>query len=541
MENWLQKRLTPAKQKNARWTGLAHVLESLWDANFIPRLSRYQRLRSSFEADDADLAKQIAQMGDYFSYDLPKPEDRAVALAWRRLELEYKDLELILSMALRRHFGSLKIDWFPIYAPKDQPYGVGFVPFDQMRPMDQKNIPLDGYFLTSRGVVAIDKGTLYRQTYYKDTIREDALALITRIKPIDRIFDYLLWYQYFELPFKKPFFDVTWEVDQYLDFRLDLVRPDENNDFWITSGTRQHFEMPFLPRDNELLYWHLDMFPREGWYPIDKFPMLGFIPVMTWPFYLDRPFGGHEGLMISPLGICVSETQQHPHLALTAQIDEARSESDRNCTAWDMQGSLQEEQETDANFVLPFLPRTRHCRLDRYLDNRFLSIDMEYPLRLDLVLPGIEALPCTPMNVVLSGSTGHYALPLGSVAYKLSSETDVSFEAPFIVDLGHNTLTEHRQTIEARHVTADIQHRDNEQQVTLPFEDKLSNETESETTPTQANFACEDTVQWETQRPAIPVHYKKFRWGLDRQPFFADIAADWMPLDYPTGGFLNVV
>ena len=355
MESWFRKRLTPVKRKNARWDGLAKVLESIWDEYFIPDLSRYQRLRSSFEADDADLAKQIAQMGDYFSYDLPKPEDRAVALAWRRLELEYKDLELILSMALRRHFGSLKIDWFPIYAPKDQPYGVGFIPFDQMRPTDQKNIPPEGYFLTSRGVVAIDKGTLYRQTYYKDTIREDALALVTRIKPIDRIFDYLLWYQYFELPFKKPFLDVTWEVDQYLDFRLDLVRPDENNDFWVKSATRQNFEMPFLPEDNPLLYWHLDMFPREGWYPIDKEPVPGFLPAMTWPFRLDRPLPGYEGLRISPMGIVISETQEHPIIPLLAPEITGKSETDRDCSSWDMHAAIGQEQEADSNFVLPFM------------------------------------------------------------------------------------------------------------------------------------------------------------------------------------------
>lgn len=541
MENWLQKRLTPAKQKNARWTGLAHVLESLWDANFIPRLSRYQRLRSSFEADDADLAKQIAQMGDYFSYDLPKPEDRAVALAWRRLELEYKDLELILSMALRRHFGSLRIDWFPIYAPKDEPYGTGFIPFDQMRPMDQKNIPLDGYFLTSRGVVAIDKGTLYRQTYYKDTIREDALALVTRIKPIDRIFDYLLWYQYFELPFKKPDFDVTWEVDQYLDFRLDLVRPDENNDFWITSGTKQHFEMPFLPRDNELLYWHLDMFPREGWYPIDKEPVPGFLPVMTWPFRLDRPLPGYEGLRISPMGIVISETQEHPVIPLLAPEITGKSETDRDCRVWDMQAAIGQEQEADSNFVLPFMPTHRYCRLDRFLHNDILSVDMEYPFRLDIALPGIESMTYTPMDVVISGSTGKYALPFADVAHALTGETEQTAHVwPFRVQCAHQGDAEHTQEIEAQEVLAGLDGTERDVWEDLPFEYDLSAESKSENEPVEMAFECESGVEWETENQ-MPVRYRKHVWGLDRGPRFDEIAADWMPLDYPPGGYLHVV
>ena len=379
--SWLQSRLTPAKSENPRWVGLAKALETIWDGDFIPYLSRYQRLRSSFEADDADLAKQIAQMGDYFSYEFPKPQDRAISLAWRRLELEYKDVEAILTMALRRHFGSIQIDWFPEYNPVDKTYGEGLIPFDQLRPKSEKNVPLDGYFLTSRGVVAVDKQTLYKQQYYrKETIREDMLAVIKRIKPIDRIFDYLLWYQEFILPFEKPDFTVFWEVDQELPFLFDTVKADANNDLSVTSEVERTCNVDFLPAWNESLYWHLDMFPREGWYPIDDFPEIGFMPVMTWPFYLDKTFAGQEGMTISPLGICIAERQKRPPVYfLPPQLEEVQAESESSVPL-ECSASCTVEMEAESTFALPYVETFRG--LDRgpyYYDIEADFMPLDYP------------------------------------------------------------------------------------------------------------------------------------------------------------------
>lgn len=379
--SWLQSRLTPAKAENPRWKGFAKALEEIWDDSFIPYLSRYQRLRSSFEADDADLAKQIAQMGDYFSYEFPKPQDRAISLAWRRLELEYKDLELILSMALRRHFGSIQIDWFPEYNPIDKAYGEGLIPFDQLRPKSKKNVPLDGYFLTSRGVVAVNKQTLYRLQYYrKEVIREDMLAVIRRIKPIDRIFDYLLWYQEFILPFEKPDFTAFWEVEQDLSFPFSTVKADDKNDLSVTSEVVHACKVDFLPAWNESLYWHLDMFPREGWYPIDDYPETGFPPVMTWPFYLDKTFAGQEGMTISPLGICIAERRERPPVYfLPAQLEEAQTETEHSVPV-ECVVCCAVETETENTFAMPYIEAFRG--LDRgpyYHDIEADFMPLDYP------------------------------------------------------------------------------------------------------------------------------------------------------------------
>lgn len=280
--SWLQSRLTPAKSENPRWKGLAKVLEKIWDGNFIPYLSRYQRLRSSFEADDADLAKQIAQMGDYFSYEFPKPQDRAISLAWRRLELEYKDLELILSMALRRHFGSLEIEWLPIYAPKDKVYGEDLIPFDQIRPKSQKYIPADNHFLTSRGMIGVSLNSIYSQGYAKQEIYSEAYPLVKRIKPIHIVFDGFFYYIRFDLPFSCDI-TVWWESESASSFAIpfdvyghyfDTTPADEwqldIQGFSCTWEEEEKLPIDFYPA-NKL--WHLDWYLPfdlpEDWIPLD--------------------------------------------------------------------------------------------------------------------------------------------------------------------------------------------------------------------------------------------------------------------------------
>lgn len=319
MDKWLQSRLTPAKQQNARWLGFAQVLEKIWESDYLPYLDRYQRMKSSFQADDQDLAKLIAQMGDYFSYDTPQEESRAIALAWRRLELEYKDLELILSMALRRHFGSLEIEWIPLYAPKDKPYGTEYLEYDPILEADRnKNAPPQGYFLTSRGCVAVNRLTLFQNNYLKDSVREDAIAVIKRVKPIDRIFENLIWYITWPLIFDEvDWSDSWWDVEQWFE-------PTAGGDFGGSievqlAETKRIIHYDFLPKDNPALYWPLDFGPREGILPLEPEPQIpGFKPVMSWPFYLDMPLRGHEGLHVVPLGLWVIEANRSSEIEVGA-------------------------------------------------------------------------------------------------------------------------------------------------------------------------------------------------------------------------------
>lgn len=128
MEGWLSKRLTPAKQQEPRWLDLAAILERLWAEFYDPEISRLEHLRSFYQANEADLCAKIREMGDYFSFDLPPDKDKPIAVAWRRLELEYKDMELLLQSVFKRHYGELPVAWLPLFAPIDEIYGSAFEP-----------------------------------------------------------------------------------------------------------------------------------------------------------------------------------------------------------------------------------------------------------------------------------------------------------------------------------------------------------------------------------------------------------------------------
>lgn len=206
MEDWLRRRLTPAKQKISRWNDLAKILETLWETFYDPEISRTQRLRSSYTADDQDLFKKIREMGDYFSFDLPKTEDRPVALAWRRLELEYKDVEFIVQSALRRHFGDFPCTWYPLFAPTNKPYGTEFVVGEYLSRESDKNIAPEGYFLTSRGILGIDKRGLLVNNITKEEFKKISYPLIVRTKPLHIVFDGYCWFTKIDIEEFKPDF-----------------------------------------------------------------------------------------------------------------------------------------------------------------------------------------------------------------------------------------------------------------------------------------------------------------------------------------------
>ena len=287
MNNWLSNRLTPSKIKEARWLEFSTVLEHVWEEFFDPGISRLERLRSAYTADDADLIKKIREMGDYFSFDRPRYEDRPVSLAWRRLELEYKDMELILSSVFRRHYSNLPVTWFPIFAPLDQevhPYGSLFEVAEGPWP-ELKNIPPTDWFLTSRGRLGTDYGYLLSLGLLKEPFLDGALPLLQRTKPLHIVYDGPLWYIWFDLPadigtandklhweretgpYELQFtvvgsrFDYTAADICHLDIQTALCVWDRDN----------QLSLPFLPESYN--YWHLDFYLSEAfpslWLPAD--------------------------------------------------------------------------------------------------------------------------------------------------------------------------------------------------------------------------------------------------------------------------------
>ncbi len=316
MKSWLKKRLTPAKAKQARWTSLAEALEELWGSYFDPALSRLERLRSSYSADDEDLAHKLREMGDYFTYDLPKVEDRPVTLAWRRLELQNKDMEYILKSVFRRHFGHFPVYWLPLFAPKGESYGTSFIPYEGLEDIPQKNLPPEGMFLTSRGVLGVDRAGLYPAGMDKATFRDKAFPLIRRTKPLHIVFDGFLWFIRYDFPFNSSL-TAEWATDDYFSLlfstiggRFDITPADEIALDASTLGferevEHRHLTLLFIPADYPTT-WRLDMFPMDG-VPED------------W-FRPDRPLPGYEGMPIMPL-FAVRETSRPLSLPAIVGVD----------------------------------------------------------------------------------------------------------------------------------------------------------------------------------------------------------------------------
>lgn len=301
MEKWLSQRLTPAKAKEDRWLELATVLEQLWEDYFDPDLSRLERLRSSYLADDSDLAKRIREMGDYFSFEMPDEADRPIALAWRRLEIEYKDMELILRSVFRRHFGDFPVAWYPIFAPIDTTYGVGFKTSDYLFEEWTKNVPPEGYFLTSRGVVGVDKYGLWKYGLTKDRFRSEAHPLVVRTKPLHIVFDGFLWFYRCELGPYQTAIDIEWETNEQTEFqfgplgvRYDYTAADvrhvDIDVFQTIRDVDNTIDFKFWPAETT---WRLDMF-----LPFDGFGD-ELLP-------LDLVIPGYELMPLKPFGVYIN-------------------------------------------------------------------------------------------------------------------------------------------------------------------------------------------------------------------------------------------
>ena len=109
VQNWLTSRLTPANAQSERWTDLAKAVEAFWDHNFEPSMDAFERSRSVFTADDADITLKLAERGKKFEVALPiTPSSMAMAYAMRSYEIHQKDHQDALEIVLQRDFGNVR-------------------------------------------------------------------------------------------------------------------------------------------------------------------------------------------------------------------------------------------------------------------------------------------------------------------------------------------------------------------------------------------------------------------------------------------------
>lgn len=285
MKDWLVKRLTPSKATEERWTSLARVLQLLWESHFDPALSRLERLRSYFQADEEDLDRKLREMGDYFQADFSRFEDKPIAVSWRNLELKYKDLELILSSTFRRHYKNLPVAWYPLFAPLDRPYGSLFLPLPKL-PVEpsEKNIAPEGMFLTSRGMLGADRTALLKLGMSREQFLTHAIPLLKRTKPLHVVFDGPLFYIFHPTLFES-------QTSAFSDTERNFYTPFsiQGLNFDITAADVQYLDLDTLhfTRERNSTYnlsWEINRKTH-----LDKYPC--FDDCAADVFGLDMPIG----------------------------------------------------------------------------------------------------------------------------------------------------------------------------------------------------------------------------------------------------------
>ena len=185
MLNWLKKRLSPVKKDTERWQQLAESIEQFWQENFDAEHDKLVAMRSIYTADDDSLLERIAEMGDYFA-DVPEEENKAVAIAWRRYELEFKDTKFIVDSTFRRKFLDIHVDWLPLWALKAGVYGSEFFPEDNI---ESSGGDIDDYFLTSRGKVTVDIDQLVGKGITAEFFLSQVEPIFMAVKPLHIIYE----------------------------------------------------------------------------------------------------------------------------------------------------------------------------------------------------------------------------------------------------------------------------------------------------------------------------------------------------------------
>ena len=309
MLDWLVRRLSPVKDTDERWTDLATSLQTYWEGQFDPQGQRLIDIRSVYTSSDADLRRRIREYGDYFAYDMPRFEDRPIAVAWRKRELQFKDTEEIVSSTFRRHYSDLPVSWIPLYAPRNKEYGTEFVDGETI---EKFFLPEESYFLTSRGILSTDLGHLHKMGVVKDDFIAQATAVMARTKPLHIVFGGFVFYVSMPIDFplrnssltcsnfgaNEFLIDWTSNTDRFDYTAADVANLDDHN-MQCDCIVDRNISIPFMGTYEQRL-WKLDTRFSE------TFPA-GLIP-------LDIVRSGTEGQEIPHLELVYSNIVGAPDI-----------------------------------------------------------------------------------------------------------------------------------------------------------------------------------------------------------------------------------
>lgn len=255
MEDWLLRRLSPVKDSDPRWTGLAKAIQTFWEDNFDSLHTGLVNLRSIYTMSGPDLALKMRDKGSFFYPDWPTEFDQPLAVAWREGEILRKSTEYIIKSTFRRNFRNVSIDWIPLYAPKDEEYGTLFLTEKTVRFLNESLA--EDYWLTSRGVVSVDLESMYSGgSFTKSTFSPIVKRLINKLKPLHIVYDGIIYEWETEQDInitsnsKVVYVSKTINVDIYTGLRYDVTFADnaitdgENKGVVCTGHISKNIQVP---------------------------------------------------------------------------------------------------------------------------------------------------------------------------------------------------------------------------------------------------------------------------------------------------------
>lgn len=154
-KDWLTKRLSKSRQTQPIWKDFAQALQDLITNHAEEYVTRLKQKISLFDADKRDLNTMLEELGSFFQLGNVEEENLPIIIMQRQDQIHQKKTIYPLVNTLNREFNGIQVTWEALYAPKDQekyPYGTRFV---IERELKDEEIPIDDWFLTSRGVIRV--------------------------------------------------------------------------------------------------------------------------------------------------------------------------------------------------------------------------------------------------------------------------------------------------------------------------------------------------------------------------------------------------
>jgi hypothetical protein len=159
----LKDNLIKSMQNSAAWVALADALAVVVDQVVEPTLTRLKARPRLFDMHPDDVKVLFDELGANATIGRSDVQDRPLLLLQRLDEVHQKNYLYPLKKTLQREFSNVRVSWVPLFAPTNvETYPYGSVLAREVDKGLYQDVPADGWFKTSRGLLQINLEDLYR-------------------------------------------------------------------------------------------------------------------------------------------------------------------------------------------------------------------------------------------------------------------------------------------------------------------------------------------------------------------------------------------